>query len=614
MDGGSIRFIDAHSVEKHLNLEELILKLEKGFANFSSKNSDVVQPVRSAVEVKEHSGFLLTMPAYSASDNALATKLVTLYSNNDALGLPSHQGIIVSFDAATGTPNAILDAESITNLRTAAATAVATKHLAAKDANILAIIGAGHQARSHIQLLSLVRNFSEVRICSRTYERAEQLANEVNGKAFKNVEEAVKDADVIVTVTLSKDPVVFGKWTKKDCLINIVGACRPNWRETDDDIMQSSEIVVDTIQGANKESGDIILSKAKILCEIGQVISGDVKVDMQKRRVFKSLVHKEPITAIPNALPDKGDPEIEIYGMEGIPDKDMKEREQMLKRKKVDDDGKNSDDDDNDNNKKPRIDQMQPGVMPIPGVPLMPGMMAPFPGMPGMPPMAMPGMPMFPGMPPVLPPGSMASPMMPGVPPGMLPNSSVINRNPDIIRSSLAVPPMPRPLFPSAAPQASTSTATSSGPVGADFKPLHGSTSSDSTQLQQGAKPSTTSAVNNITSSSKPGTTVPLVSATSRIVHPEEDISLEELRSERPKYKTELAMPIESSSGESSMPKPIHPPPSLMPGMQMPNVMQSFQQPTTSTTGFTSPHFSRPPTQLVNSSQTAYNGPAIQRF
>eukprot|EP00795_Rhopilema_esculentum_P009324 gene9324-17024_t len=263
------------------NRKDLIDFIEKGLKNFSGKfpgdDGGVVQPVRTAVDVKEYGGVLLSMPAYSSNDGILSTKLVSLYSENSELGLPSHQGVVVSFDPKTGTPSAVLDAESITNLRTAAATAVATKHLASPDAKVLAIIGCGHQAQSHIELLKYVKEFSE-----RKYEK-------VNAKPCESVEVAVKDADVIVTVTLSKVPVVFGKWTKQNCLINIIGACRPDWREVDDDIMQNSQVIVDTTEGALKESGDVILSKAEILGELGNVISGSIQIDFSKRRVFKSL-------------------------------------------------------------------------------------------------------------------------------------------------------------------------------------------------------------------------------------------------------------------------------------------------------------------------------------
>jgi len=288
MAGKSLRFVDGSQVEKSMDHRKLISSLEQGFQNFSTR-SGVVQPVRTAVEVKEHNGVLLTMPAYSSDDKILSTKLVSLYSENAKLGIPSHQGIVVSFNPETGTPMALLDAESITNLRTAAATAVATKHLAAADAKVLALIGSGHQAYSHAMLLKYVRDFTEVRIWSRSIKNAEALADKVGGVACDSVEKAVKDADVIVTVTLSKEPVVFGKWTKPGCLINIVGACRPDWREVDDEIMLNSQVIVDTKEGALKESGDIIHSNAEILGEIGDVISGKLAVDKSKQRVFKSL-------------------------------------------------------------------------------------------------------------------------------------------------------------------------------------------------------------------------------------------------------------------------------------------------------------------------------------
>jgi len=194
-------------------------------------------------------------------------------------------------------------------------------------------------------------------------------------------------------------------------------------------------------------------------------------------------VHKEPISSIPNALPERGDPEIEIYGMEGIPEKDMKEREQILKRKK--DAGDDDDDDEEDAKKKKTDATMATTMVPvhIPGMPMIPGMIPPFPAIPGMPGMP-PAIPMFPGMPPMMPPGSMASPMLPGVAPGvMMPVSTAqVSAAASSASGTPTTATAPRPLFPAAAAQVSVNAVSSAGPVGADFKPLNSSSSTDSLQ------------------------------------------------------------------------------------------------------------------------------------
>eukprot|EP00112_Aurelia_sp_Birch-Aquarium-sp1_P012121 Seg2548.1 transcript_id=Seg2548.1/GoldUCD/mRNA.D3Y31 product="Pyridoxal-dependent decarboxylase domain-containing protein 1" protein_id=Seg2548.1/GoldUCD/D3Y31 len=293
-------------------------------------------------------------------------------------------------------------------------------------------------------------------------------------------------------------------------------------------------------------------------------------------------VHKEPISAIPNALPDKGDPEIEIYGIEGIPIKDVKEREQMLKRKK---ENGEDDDDGEDSSKKQKTDAMPMMPVPMPGMPMMPGMIPPFPGMPampampampGMPPMHVPGMPMFPGMPPMLPPGSVASPLVPGAAPIMMfpASSAPMSTSQPVLSSAVSTPGLPRPLFPAAAAQASANAVTSTGPVGADFKPLSATSSSESLPSQSGAKSSTSAVTNQTPASSKPGT-VPLVSATSRIIHPEEDISLEELRARTLKYnyKTLKTTGETTATQPEATPEPSNPPPVSMMNAMPPQPM-----------------------------------------
>jgi ornithine cyclodeaminase/alanine dehydrogenase-like protein (mu-crystallin family) len=213
--------------------------------------------------------------------------------------------LIVLNDPETGAPLAVMDGRLITEMRTAAVSAAATKLLAPKDAKVLAILGSGVQARSHFEALSLVRKFDEVRVWSQTKSNSENFAKEIRESwhrhpadgtlagsqcHVRSAENAVRDADVVVTVTSSKTPVLKGAWLKRGCHVNAIGACRPDWRELDDDAMRKSVIFVDSREAAMKESGDVILSGAKIHAELGEAFAGKVpSLANETTTIFKSL-------------------------------------------------------------------------------------------------------------------------------------------------------------------------------------------------------------------------------------------------------------------------------------------------------------------------------------
>jgi ornithine cyclodeaminase/alanine dehydrogenase-like protein (mu-crystallin family) len=189
-----------------------------------------------------------------------------------------------------------MDGRLITEMRTAAVSAAATKLLAPRDAKVLAILGSGVQARSHVKALRLVRDFKETRVWSPTREHAEQFAKEIGANAM-SAEKAVRGADAIVTATNSKTPVLKGAWLKPGCHVNAISACRPDWRELDDDAM-SNVVFVDSREGAMKESGDVILSGAEIFAELGEALAGKFPTRANEITVFKSLgMAVEDITA-----------------------------------------------------------------------------------------------------------------------------------------------------------------------------------------------------------------------------------------------------------------------------------------------------------------------------
>src|SRR5436190_18563108 len=228
-------------------------------------------------------GFFGMMPALTSE--GLGIKIVTFYATNAERGIPTHMATIFLVDPEIGAPLAVMDGTLITEMRTAAVSAAATKLLASHDAKLLAVLGSGVQARSHVEALRLVRRFEEIRVWSPTLEHAERFAEEVGATAI-SVEEAVRDADVIVTVTSSKTPVLNGDWLKAGCHVNAIGACRPDWRELDDQAMQNNVVFVDSREAAMRESGDVILSGAKIYAELGEAFAGKVLARVNQTTIF----------------------------------------------------------------------------------------------------------------------------------------------------------------------------------------------------------------------------------------------------------------------------------------------------------------------------------------
>jgi ornithine cyclodeaminase/alanine dehydrogenase-like protein (mu-crystallin family) len=276
-------FLNEEQVRRHLRMADLIPAMEKALIDFSS--GKVTQPVRSVIKVDPPGGFFGMMPALTPE--GLGLKIVTFYPKNVERGLPTHMATISLVDPETGTPLAVMDGRLITEMRTAAVSAVATNLLASAGAKILAILGSGVQAHSHAEALRLVRQFEEIRVWSPTREHAERFAKEIGAKSM-SAEEAARGADVIVTATSSKTPVLHGLWLKPGCHVNVVGASRPDWREMDDEAM-ANVVFVDSREGAMKEAGDVILSSAKIHAELGEALAGKVPARANETTIFKSL-------------------------------------------------------------------------------------------------------------------------------------------------------------------------------------------------------------------------------------------------------------------------------------------------------------------------------------
>ena len=273
--------LNEDDVRKVLRMEDLIPAMADALRELST--GAILQPLRTVLPVSEHEGFLGVMPACG---RALGAKLVTFYPQNK--DLHTHHAMILLFRPETGEPLAVMDGRLITEMRTAAVSAVATKLFARADTKVLTILGSGVQARSHLEALRLVREFSEVRVWSP--RNAGSFAREFKVRAATSAEEAARGADVIVVATAATTPVLCGEWLARGAHINAVGATRPNWRELDDDVLRRATIYVESREAALKESGDVIAG-GKEPIEIGEVIAGKQRgrTSADEITLFKSV-------------------------------------------------------------------------------------------------------------------------------------------------------------------------------------------------------------------------------------------------------------------------------------------------------------------------------------
>jgi ornithine cyclodeaminase/alanine dehydrogenase-like protein (mu-crystallin family) len=279
-----IRSFTEQEIASVLSYGTLIPAMERALIAFSAGR--VTQPVRSLLTVEEEQRFLGLMPA--AMPEGMGAKLVCFYPKNAALGLPTHLATIALFDTETGTPLALLDGRLITEMRTAAVSAAVTRHVAAAHVGVLALVGAGVQAQAHLEALRHVCRIDEVRVWSPTRARAQRFAQR-HGAVALELESAVRGADVIVTATLAREALVRGEWLKAGSHVNAIGACRPTWRELDDAAVAGNTLIVDSREAALIESGDVILSKAQIFAEAGEVFAGTRRPPRGATTVFKSL-------------------------------------------------------------------------------------------------------------------------------------------------------------------------------------------------------------------------------------------------------------------------------------------------------------------------------------
>jgi ornithine cyclodeaminase/alanine dehydrogenase-like protein (mu-crystallin family) len=281
-------YIPEPEVRAVLTYEALIPAIRQALIDYSA--GLVEQPPRTILRAGNAEGFkngwFAVMPVIAG--DVMGVKTVTFFPGNAELGLHTHMAIVELLRRSTGEPLAVMDGRLITEMRTAAVSAVALTALVAPHPGSLGILGSGVQARSHLQAFSLLwPGPKDIRIWSRTAANAERLAGECGGRAV-SIEEAAA-ADVVLTATASPDPVLKGQWLAPHALVLAVGATGASLRELDDEAMLSSFVVAESRSCVERESGDVRLSGTKVQAEIGEILSGSVAAPTGRRIVFKSV-------------------------------------------------------------------------------------------------------------------------------------------------------------------------------------------------------------------------------------------------------------------------------------------------------------------------------------
>jgi ornithine cyclodeaminase/alanine dehydrogenase-like protein (mu-crystallin family) len=280
-------YIPEDQIRAALTYQALIPAIRQALIDYST--GKVEQPLRQILRVKDSAGnptgWFAVMPVIAGE--FMAVKTVTFYPGNK--NLPTHLATIELLDRNTGEPLAVMDGRLITEMRTAAVSAVAAEALAPK-AKTLGILGSGVQAQAHIEALRQIqpafREPGSIRIWSRNPQKSAAIAAET-GATQAQIEEAAA-CDVVVTVTSATEPILRGKWLSPNSLVVAVGAVGPNLRELDDQTM-SGYLIAESRQGSENESGDVILSGAKVQAELGEILAGLAPPPPPGRRVFKSL-------------------------------------------------------------------------------------------------------------------------------------------------------------------------------------------------------------------------------------------------------------------------------------------------------------------------------------
>ena len=270
----------------------------------AATGGEVVNPLRTALRFPDGSGLIGMMPAYLGNPKSTGIKVVTVMPGNHATEFDSHQGAVLLHEVENGRLLAMIDASSVTAIRTAAVSGLATRLLAREDATTLAILGSGAQAKTHLEAMREVRRISNVRVWSRSSDSAAAFAARESKRynlpvdVTSSAREAVDGADIICTTTAAQEPVLFGEWISPGTHINAVGACLRKFRELDTKAVVRSRLFIDWRESTLNEAGDFLIPKSEgaigddhIVGEIGELLLGRIegRRDREEITLFKSL-------------------------------------------------------------------------------------------------------------------------------------------------------------------------------------------------------------------------------------------------------------------------------------------------------------------------------------
>ena len=310
--------INQSEVTELLPMHECIGVMRDAFTSLA--RGEAIVPLRPVMKLPENRGVLAMMPGYMARPESIGIKVITVFPGNLGTPLDSHQGAVMLFDAHDGRLIGMMDASAVTSIRTAAASALATDLLARQGAADLAILGAGVQARTHLEAMRAVRRIVRVRVWSRTPEHAQAFADregkrhEVDIEIASNARDAVLGADIISTTTAAHHPVLHGEWVSDGAHINAVGSASPIMRELDTSAVVNARLFVDSRESLLNEAGDFLIPKAEgavddshIVGEIGEILLGRVqgRVADSEITLFKSLGVAVQDVAVANHVYEK---------------------------------------------------------------------------------------------------------------------------------------------------------------------------------------------------------------------------------------------------------------------------------------------------------------------
>ncbi len=298
-----MRFIDRDEVTRRLTYEKCIPIMRGAMIAFS--RGETKQLLRSIIPLSEGRLFGI-MPGAMGAHEVFGAKLISVFHDNFARGIQSHQGLVILFDPESGAPVCVVHAGEITAIRTAAASAVATDALARKDSRRLALLGYGEQAESHARAIQKVRDLESVVVWGRSRERACAFAERMQPQlgvpvcAAAGVQEAVADADIICTLTSAYDPILKGEWVRPGTHVNAVGSSHAGPAEIDNNLVVRARFIADSREGVLQQGGEFLRAKAArlvgdehIVGEIGQVLAGEIegRRSAQEITIYKSLGH-----------------------------------------------------------------------------------------------------------------------------------------------------------------------------------------------------------------------------------------------------------------------------------------------------------------------------------